>query len=109
MHREERAVPLASPVESDYRKALSVLEVEVHELIASGWNEARRRRANEIASALHEASKAAGWRERTCVLQALRALLALPLRTIMPVRRSVRDRLLESLNVLLKAGESRTA
>jgi len=109
MHRDERAVPMASQFESDFRKTLVSLEIEVHHLIASGWNESLRRRASEMAAALHDASRTAGWRERACALQALRALLALPLREILSIREPVRDKMLELLEHLLISVRSQTA
>jgi hypothetical protein len=86
--------------ESSYPGARAALEEAVHALLSSGWDETLRRRAHEIATTLFEATRQAGWKEASSVLQALASLLALPLGDVISVREDLRNKLLELLDLL---------
>jgi hypothetical protein len=101
--------PLSSDFETDFSKALAQLESAVHQVISSGWDDSRRRRAHELSTALCDASKVAGWKETAGVLQALTSLLALPLGEILSVRETVRDKMLELLGMLTRSVRSESA
>ncbi|MBV8882274.1 MAG: hypothetical protein JO332_20120 [Planctomycetaceae bacterium] len=93
----------------NFTKALSRLESAIHEVISTGWAEPPRRHAYEISSALHDAARDAGWKERSGILQKLTALLALSLREILSTREAVRDKMLELLGLLLSSVRSQIA
>ena len=73
-----RRTPEVPPADlaSTFPRASSALDSAVRDLIASGWDEARRRHAHELAAALAEGAALAGWRETAVVLRALAQLLA---------------------------------
>src|SRR5207244_3263288 len=85
---------------SHFRPAEAALEAAVHDLLSTGWDESRRRRAHQMAVALWESSEVAGWNETAGRLQALAALLALPLIQVLSIRDVVREKLLALLNLL---------
>src|SRR2546421_6932746 len=107
-HHDDPSGPLPSDV-GTFSKALFQLEFAVHEVISSGWDEPRRRRAFEMSAALCELSKVSDWKETAGILQALTSLLALPLGEILSVREMVRDKLLELLGMLTKMVRSESA
>jgi hypothetical protein len=94
---------------SDFQRTLTVLEEAVHDLLESGWDEPRRRRAHELAVALADAAKASGWKETGGVVRAIASLLALSLGEVIGVRVALRERLLELLDVLKDSPASETA
>jgi hypothetical protein len=95
--------------EASFPQALTALEIGVHDLLSTGWEESRRRRAHEMSTALCDAAKISGWKETGGILQAISSLLALPLVEILSVRETVRDKLLELLGLLRGSARSETA
>jgi len=80
--------------------AALALEGAVHALLASGWDEALRRRAHEMAAAMAAGAKDAGWKETAGVLGAVHSLLELPLGEVLSVREELRDKLIELLDLV---------
>ena len=107
-HHDDTSKPLPMDV-GTFSKALFRLECAVQEVISSEWDETRRRVAYEMSTALCEASKVAGWKETAGILQALTSLLALPLEEILSVRETVRDKLLELVEMLTRLVRSESA
>lgn len=104
----ERRRP-AADFASDFARASARLEDAVHDLIASGWDEPKRRQAHELASALAEAAKASGWKELGGILQAVASLLAMPLGDVIAHRAAHREKLLELLALLKDSPASESA
>jgi len=94
---------------TDFAKACTALDAAVLDLLSGGWDEAPRRQAHDLAVALRQAARGAGWRDSESDLRAVESLLALSSREVQPVRRAVGDRLLEFLGELRKSRLSRTA
>lgn len=92
-----------------YPKALAALEDAVHALPSSGWEEARRRHAHEIATSLSDGAKASGWKEIDLALQALGSLLSLPVEEAIAVRSELRDKLLKLLSLPSETRSSESA
>lgn len=97
-HRDPR-VPQAR-LASSFPRAAAALDAGVRDLIASGWDEPRRRHAHELATTLAQAAGLAGWKETGVVLRALAQLLALPVGEVLPLRGALREKLLELLDLL---------
>ena len=94
---------------ASYPRAVAVLENAVHTLLSNGWEEPRRRQAHEMATALSQGAKAAGWKETGGVLQALGSLLSMPLEEVIPVRSALREKLLELLALLTESRSAESA
>jgi len=86
-----------SDPDSDFPRAVAALEEAVHDLLAGGWEEARRRRARDLAVALAQATRFAARKEP---LEKLSLLLALTLPEVVPIRRALREKLLDLLESL---------
>jgi hypothetical protein len=97
--RRDPGAPPAN-LASTFPRAAAALDAAVRDLIASGWDEPRRRHALELAATLAEGASLAGWRETAVVLRALASLLALPLGEVLPLRGPLREKLLELLDLL---------
>jgi len=93
----------------NFPRARVALEDAVFDLIANGWEESRRRLALEMAVALSQAAKSAGWHEIESTLRPLSQLLALSLPEVISIRQAVRDKMLELLALLKKSRASRSA
>lgn len=94
---------------TSYPAATAALERAVHDLLASSWDEMRRRRAHEMAVALSEGAKMAGWKETGGVLQAMASLLALPLEEVIGIREAMREKLLELLGFMKSSSDVESA
>lgn len=95
--------------EESFPQGLAALEIAVHDLLSTGWEEPRRRRAHEISTALCDAAKMSGWKETGGILQAISSLLTLSLVETLSVREAIRDKLLELLGLLRGSARSETA
>jgi hypothetical protein len=93
----------------NFPRACVALEDAVCDLISNGWEESRRRLAQDMAVAMTQAAKAAGWWETESILRPLSQLLGLSSPEVISVRQAVRDKMLELLNLLKKNPASRSA
>jgi hypothetical protein len=96
---KERPDPL-SDFASAFPAARAALEESVHDLLSGGWEEPRRKRAQEIASALAQGARKAGWKDTAAVLGAIVELVDLPLGEVLTVRDELRNKLMELLELL---------
>lgn len=94
---------------SDFARASIVLEEAVHDLLSSGWDELKRRRAYQLGAALCDGAKVAGWKETAGILQAISSLLAMPLEEVFSVQSALREKLQELLQVLKASRQSESA
>jgi hypothetical protein len=85
---------------SDFSKAVTALEVAVFDLIASGWEEASRRRAYDMTVALRQAAHGASWKDTESELRALESLLALSPQVVQSIQRPIGDKVLEFVGML---------
>ncbi len=92
-----------------FSRALARLEIEVHGLLASGWEESRRRLAQEMSTALRDASRSFGRDETRILLHAITSLLAMHIGEILSVHVAHREKLLELLDRLRSSAESKRA
>jgi hypothetical protein len=99
----------SSDFTSNFLGARLALENAVYDLISSGWEEDRRRRAYDMSVALTRAAKLAAWWESESLLRRLSSLLDLSLPQVTSIRQEVRDKLIEILNLLKKNSASRSA
>jgi hypothetical protein len=97
--RRDPGVPPAD-LASTFPRAAAALDAGVRDLIASGWDEPRRRHAHDLATSLAEATTLAGWKDTAVVLRSLASLLALPLGDVLPLRGPLCEKLLELLDLL---------
>jgi hypothetical protein len=104
-------IPLGNPAfSSPYPRALAALQQAVDELLASGWDELHRRRAQELTLALLQSSKLEGRWETEGILRALDSLLALSLAGAPGLRPAVIGKVLELLGLLQQGSRTtRTA
>jgi hypothetical protein len=93
----------ASQFTSDFAKAVTALEAAVFDLMSGSWEETSRRRAYDMAVALRQAARGAGWQETEDALRALESLLALSPQVVVSIQRPIGDKMLEFLR-LLKGG-----
>lgn len=98
--------PLHSEV---FMKARTALETAVQDLLAAGWEEGLRRNTCEMAVALRQAARDAGWHETESTLRVVESLLALPSREALSIRQALREKLGELLGLLRKVPASRSA
>jgi hypothetical protein len=94
---------------ANWPKASKVLEEAVHDLLSGGWEEDRRIRAYEMAVALTQSAKDAGWWETEAILRPLCSLLELSSEEVLSIRQAVCEKLLELLALLNKFPASRSA
>jgi hypothetical protein len=85
---------------SAFPAARAALEESVHDLLSGGWEEPRRKRALEIASALAAGARQGGWRDTAAVLGAIVELVDLPIGEVVSVRDELRNKLIELLELL---------
>ena len=109
MGRPAQGTGLPSDFASDFARASVALEEAVRTLLASDWEEPARRRAHQLATALCDSAKIAGWKEAGGVLQALASLLALPLDEVLSIKPALREKFLELLELLKSVPRSATA
>ena len=94
---------------SDFLRVLAALQTAVDELLASGWEEIARRRAQELTLVLVRATKAERWSESEGTLRALDSLLSLSADEPAPLRQGAGERMLDLLGFLRSGRASRTA
>ena len=92
-----------------FPKARAALEASILDLLSCGWEEEPRRRTVDMAMALRQAARNAGWWESEAALRVVESLLSLSSREVLPIRAAVREKMLELLGVLQKAPASRSA
>lgn len=97
--RRDPGVP-PTDLAATFPRAAAALDAGVRDLIASGWDEPRRRHAHDLATSLAEAATLAGWKDTAVVLRSLASLLALPLGEVLPLRGPLCEKLLELLDLL---------
>jgi len=100
---------LLADLAASFPRAWVALEAAVYDLLANGWDEPRRRRAHELAVALSQGARAAGWKETGGVFQAMASLLALPLGDVLSVREPLGEKLLELMELLRDSRASESA
>lgn len=98
------------PLQPDvFMRARIALETAVQDLLSGNWEEGRRRNTFEMAVALRQAARDAGWHETESTLRVVESLLALPAREALAIRQAVGEKMSELLGLLRKVPASRSA
>lgn len=92
-----------------FAKASLVLECAVQDLLRQGWDDDSRRVVQQMAGALRQAARRAGWWDRESALRAIESLLSLTTPEVLPIRKAIGDKLLELLAYSMNVPTCRSA
>jgi hypothetical protein len=92
-----------------FAKASLVLEWAVQDLLRQGWDEDARRVVQQMAGALRQTARRAGWWDRESALRAIESILALSPSEVLPIRKAIGDKLLELLAYSMNVPTCRSA